>query len=630
MIRWNFPPNNYGQKDGLNDSGIETFKGTPYDSLAREVIQNSLDASNPKSGAPVQVHFELIRMPTKVFLGREDFIFALEACKREKPDHEATQRFFKVALEEMGNEELSVLKISDYNTTGLLGSRDDGGNNDWENLIKSSGSSDKGMGKIGSFGIGKNAPFACSRLRTVFYATKDIEGNTAFQGVAKMMTHKDRNGNETRGTGFYGTINRNGPIYNFANLDPFYIRDEVGTDILIAGFTETKDWENEIIKSVIENYFVAIHENKLIVKVGNTIIRASRLPELIDKHLSKDPECLSPMFYRALVSPDKIIYPEDDLLRMGKVELYVLQDKGFPKRVAMVRGTGMKIFNKDRFHTPIQFAGVFIARGEGINDFMKRLEPPSHNAWEPQRHDDPDFAKQTIKDIYSWINANIRSLANIDEREELDVEGISQYLPDDEDEFESEHTGQQEGVEPITPKEVEVKSVQPKTPSHEDDKGEPTSNDGSGDDDTVNGGGAYTGSRGTEPVRPGPGGGNGGGGGDGPSDEGGSSAPKRSHPIRLKRIRVFCTDPDEGVYKIIFEPDQDCKGYLKLNAIGDDGIREAVSVRSAKDSDTGETLIINGTGLIGPITFSKSRPGKLEVALQDGLRCAMEVTANAD
>jgi len=46
MIGWNFPSNNHGQKAGLNDSGIETFLGTPLQSLAREVVQNSIDASN--------------------------------------------------------------------------------------------------------------------------------------------------------------------------------------------------------------------------------------------------------------------------------------------------------------------------------------------------------------------------------------------------------------------------------------------------------------------------------------------------------------------------------------------------------------------------------------------------------
>ena len=43
--KWNFPSNNYGQIFGIADSGVETFKGTPIKSLAREICQNSLDAA---------------------------------------------------------------------------------------------------------------------------------------------------------------------------------------------------------------------------------------------------------------------------------------------------------------------------------------------------------------------------------------------------------------------------------------------------------------------------------------------------------------------------------------------------------------------------------------------------------
>ena len=43
--KWNFPSNNFGQIFGIADSGVETFKGTPIKSLAREICQNSLDAA---------------------------------------------------------------------------------------------------------------------------------------------------------------------------------------------------------------------------------------------------------------------------------------------------------------------------------------------------------------------------------------------------------------------------------------------------------------------------------------------------------------------------------------------------------------------------------------------------------
>lgn len=43
---WRFPSNDYGQIFGIADSGVETFKGTPMKSLAREICQNSIDAGS--------------------------------------------------------------------------------------------------------------------------------------------------------------------------------------------------------------------------------------------------------------------------------------------------------------------------------------------------------------------------------------------------------------------------------------------------------------------------------------------------------------------------------------------------------------------------------------------------------
>ena len=78
------------------------------------------------------------------------------------------------------NDETVVLRISDFNTSGLLGSREEI-NTDWTNLTKSSGASDKKGTAGGSYGIGKYAPFACSDYATVFYSTYDINNEEAYQ-----------------------------------------------------------------------------------------------------------------------------------------------------------------------------------------------------------------------------------------------------------------------------------------------------------------------------------------------------------------------------------------------------------------------------------------------------------------
>ena len=84
---------------------------------------------------------------------------------------------FYISIKEIEKDTCNVLRISDYNTTGLLGSREPI-NTDWTNLTKSSGASDKKGTAGGSYGIGKFAPFACSFFSTVFYSTFDVKKRT--------------------------------------------------------------------------------------------------------------------------------------------------------------------------------------------------------------------------------------------------------------------------------------------------------------------------------------------------------------------------------------------------------------------------------------------------------------------
>lgn len=61
-IGWEFPIDGAGQWEGFNHPGIEHFRGNVMGSLAREIIQNSLDA---RSTFPVSVSFQLRDIPAK-------------------------------------------------------------------------------------------------------------------------------------------------------------------------------------------------------------------------------------------------------------------------------------------------------------------------------------------------------------------------------------------------------------------------------------------------------------------------------------------------------------------------------------------------------------------------------------
>lgn len=141
--KWNFPSNNYGQILGIAESGVETFNGTPIKSLAREICQNSLDAALDR-GKPTRVEFKTFEIdPRNIpdYKSLEDALKrALDFWSQQQSDKAKT--FFRQALDVIHKPTITCLRISDFNTSGLIGSHEEY-NSPWCNLTKSSGASDK-------------------------------------------------------------------------------------------------------------------------------------------------------------------------------------------------------------------------------------------------------------------------------------------------------------------------------------------------------------------------------------------------------------------------------------------------------------------------------------------------------
>ena len=266
-IGWRFPPTHGGIGSGFNDSGIAHFSGAPLSSLARETIQNSLDARK-MSEEPVHVSFELIRLrPANI--GRDELVRAIRACKLEQTNDATVKAALAGAEESISKDEISCLRVSDRNTTGLWGEH-------WRTLVKMQGVSYKPdlVGAGGSHGIGKHAPFSVSNPRTVFYWTcyqdngEDIE---RFQGKSVLMSHKSGEG-ETQGTGFYGIKEDCSGLTGRQIPRCFRVvtkerRPVYGTSLVIVGFRAAEDWRRLVAASVIENFFHAISIGSLTVTI---------------------------------------------------------------------------------------------------------------------------------------------------------------------------------------------------------------------------------------------------------------------------------------------------------------------------------------------------------------------------
>jgi hypothetical protein len=433
---WYFPSNNYGTVTGIGEAGIETFRGSPYRSLAREICQNSMDARIDNKN-PVIIEFSSFSIPTKNIPGYDNLHEAIKSCLNfwTEQDNKKTIDFFNKAKTTIEHPTIDVLRISDFNTTGLQGS-DKEFNTPWHNLVKASGVSGKEGSAGGSFGIGKAAPFVCSDIRTLFYATKDIDGLSAFQGIAKLVSFREKGlfkerDSITSGTGFYSADKKNTPLRNCKSIDPNFTRFECGTDIFVVGFYKTADWKTEIISSVLEEFVLAIYSNELIVKIDNIEISSNNLKDIIE--IYKEKAKFAYNYYQVLTN-DNVVVKEHDFEGLGTIELHILIKNGLHRKVMMCRKNGMKIFDKANISSTIQFAGICILKDDKINEYFRAMENPQHNAWEPERHstDSKNKAKSNMTLLYKYIKNEVIELGKVTTVDEIDAEGMGEFFADTE------------------------------------------------------------------------------------------------------------------------------------------------------------------------------------------------------
>lgn len=563
MAKWDFPSNNYGQINGIADSGVETFRGTPIRSLAREICQNSLDATLPNN-SPARVIFQTFEIPIDNVPGiadlKDSFHRAYDFWKGQNSDK--ARAFFSQAIHVSDKQTVTCLRISDFNTTGLTGAHELY-NSAWCNLIKSTGASDKGSSSGGSFGIGKFAPFACSAFRTVFYSTIDQYGIAASQGVSRLTSFKMANEEICQGVGYYGE-ERCTPVYSSFSLDPSFSRNpgDSGTDIFVTAFCHDDSWKDDLIISVLDSFLLAVFKKKLIVEVDGIVIDDSTLSDLIAIYSSKFEENAD-KYYAVLVASDKESRTfEEDILDKGKVKLKMMIQPGMHRKCAMVRKTGMKIMDRDGISSTIPFSAVLLVEGEKLNEYLRNLENPQHTKWEPERSDNKAAARRVISAIRQFIVAKLMEMQQLSMRDSIDP-SVGEFLAYiDQKESESQNENRREAItDKIKTVELKPIKVQPPTNSNlgSDGGNETPINDNQGD--LIEEGPPGEGSGGKNGM------GNGGGGGSGPYEgEGNGPHPgsnvgpnpvehrKKAVAVHPASERMYCVNKAEGEYVLIFKP----------------------------------------------------------------------------
>lgn len=594
LVGWDFPSTGGGREDGLNDSGISFFKADPIKSMTREVIQDALDAKF-EEGVPVIVEFQETKISSERIPGIDELrTYFKQAESYFAPQKNETHKFFKKALNIINNDYISICAISDRNTSGLTGVMS-GENSHFHRLTKTTGDTGKTGTSNGSYGIGKHAPFAASFLRTMLYGTlnRDKNNNRGFQGVIKIASFNRGEKYLTQGTGFYGIKEDFKPLSVLSEIDDFFIRSDgdYGTDKFIIGFNSYEGWHNVVIEEAVSSYMYSILKDNLEVIVNGFSITASNLDDVVEYIKQFNPESKVHEFYLSLTSPNKIVKVGEFQAEDGTVEtvtLFLIEGEDFHNKISLNRGTGMKIYEKGNFRTPLRFGGTLIIEGTQLNQVLRKMEPPTHDAWTPSLYEkNVEYATKLRQDIYAWLNKVIRDIAPKFEDESFELPGLESILPSlsqDENPIDSVQIGaMQEKVKSL------VISNNSMTPPKK--RRRRNSNGGS------------TG---------------------GKNDRSKLSPKSAKNKAVIKSIRAFCTNPNDGMYKIIINPTQTGNLSIKLKVVGE-SVVDVAPILQVVDITTGNIVSVNEDNVLGPLTVEKNIQHEISIKLDNITRYSLEV-----
>lgn len=622
--RWDFPKLGGGQKQGYTNSGIETFKGTELlDNLAREICQNSLDAKDSHSEEPVTVEFKLTTIQKDKFSFLQEYLKYLKSGKKfwqDKNDKKVMQ-FLEKAEKLIEQNDIKVLSASDYNTTGLIGSDCNIMKSSiWSALVNSDGVSDKSDGSGGSYGIGKNAPFACSDLSLVFYNTYAKDGKKAMEGVARAATLMDDEGSLTQAIGHYRSDKDFKPITEdiACPIRDKFARDKYGTDIIIVGcnsfIDKNNDWHDKLVQAVLHHFLLAIMEKKLIVKVETEVINDETLPLLIEKYKNANTNSfLTSNFYETLISPEGgVIYKT--IIDKNDLEIYLKSKPEYKRKIAKFRRSGMLVWEHGK-RTYQNFTAVVIVRGEQLNEILRKTEPPKHNIWDAKRIEDKEEAKQAQKYIDQIDDEILSSISSIYREEISDSvdSGVGEFLPDDLSNLSEKKPGTDK-LKPVI-KIIEKPKLQ-KIYMNENmdlagtDEGKEVS-----DDNTVHNSSdsdyRFPEYKPQNKVER-----------DDDSDEDDSEGispqegtKKLTTYPNIKYQRITAVSQNAGLYKIILCPTEDCNSlYIEFSAIGEGDSNDKIVVE--KFTIDKQTTSCNNTK-IGPVVIGKDEAKEIFVTFEN-------------
>lgn len=602
-IGWSSAENTDNSRSGLNHAGIENFKDNPLYHVPRELTQDALDAKDHEIEGPVILEFKKFTVKKKETLFElEEFTRIIESIRDSwKNDPKTYKHFDKMYNTLINEKEIVILAVRDFKTIGLnnVNNEDEG---KWISLVKSSGHSDKKAGSNGSRGLGKHAPFLASKYSTLLYGTLNKQGESGFQGVAKLATYK-KEGIKFRENIYFGIKNGYKPITDLSFLPDDFKREEVGTDKFIFGFKFDENWRDHFVKVIAENFLLALYEEKLIVNVDGKEISKGTLPEIIEEICQSEPSehHIIKEFYTALTEGQEFSLNVNikGVAEQQPVLLYLAKGDEFSNTISMNRSSGMQIFNKDNFRKPpVRFAGFLTIKGQVLNEILSETETATHKGWHVNINENSEDEevqknkeiKSIIERIDKWISKNVHELAPKIKKESIDLIGLEQILPKKSDNSEPLTEISEEALKEkiksikIIPRSFNQRELMKTKKKKRKSKPNPT------------------------PTQPTP-----------------SHKPQREKKGDVSKVRSIY-DGKNGFYRLVITPKVAGNVKLKIQAMGENGRLVDISLKDVKLNKGNElTTVSLAENIIGPLELAKDERCELHVTLNELTPYSLEV-----
>ncbi len=385
--------------DGMANAAIETFRsGNIMSGFIRELVQNSQDA-RLDNNLPLKIRMRLFSIDkTDIPDFNESWMPIYNAVKKDW--FSGYPGFFEKADEVLKNNKITVLEYSDFNTTGLSGSDTDEKSSFSACVLSEGSSAEKSNDAGGSYGIGKNAVYGLSGIRTVLYSSLNTNEEYIFQGVSKLASYK-LNDYSFSSRVYLGLDNEElSSIRVESDIPGIYKRNVHGLSQFIIGANLGDDWVSEIMNLVINNYFILLNNSSLIFELIDEIAQTTHVLDNSNfKEIAKNSFNIAPEnevgihvwpkinALNSNCSKADLTYYNGEILKDALI-VHLSNDLSVGQNYITYTRRGMHIYH-EKLHPGggivyLNLFGVFYSNNQRINSILRMMEPAAHDAWKKE------------------------------------------------------------------------------------------------------------------------------------------------------------------------------------------------------------------------------------------------------